>query len=257
MKKYILLFLLGVFLINPVSAKEKFYIENYDSDITVDGENNYKIKERMDVFFTLPANGIFRKFPVEEEIVKLDGKKYKRNSDVSFKENSITDYSGLNVNSERIRMRLGKIDKKIKGKKIYFFDYKLVFEKKTNFQNELYFDIVSTQWNVDVKKVHFKITFPQKINTEKIKFSIGKENKVKHDERIKYTASDYVIEGDVPAGLKPNEGLVLNVGLSNEFYNNKTIDEQGIVILFSVLFGICLLGSVLYISINKLKPLIK
>ena len=259
MKRYILFLLLALFLANPVFAKkqEKFYIQNYVSDITVDNENNYQVKEKMDLFFTQSANGIYRKFPLTEEIIKTNGKAYKRYVNTSFKKENVTDYSGQNLNSERLKIRLGNPEKKIKGKKTYLFDYKLSFEKKSNLQNELYFNIVSTEWNVDVKKVHFKITFPQKINTQKIKFSIGNQTKIKQEERVKFSANEYSIEGDVPNGLKRNEGLVLRVGLSRGYYNYKSLDEQGVVILFGALFLICLVGSLVYIMAHRVKILFK
>ena len=55
------------------SSYYDYTLDSYDVNINVNENNTFDITETIDAFFNIEKNGIFRKIPTRNKVVRLDG----------------------------------------------------------------------------------------------------------------------------------------------------------------------------------------
>ena len=148
----ILFFLL---LISP-SRAEYFFIENYDVVLRVNREQNVWVSENIDTVFTQSSHGIILDIPSSKSHI----------SNIS-----VSEQYTVNRSLEKVSVKIGKADEWIKGAHNYKINFQHLLRGK---DNEFYYNIIGTDWNVPINNARFTVVLPQKINPDDVGISIGK-----------------------------------------------------------------------------------
>lgn len=168
MKKAIfwLILLLGITLefTAPTSvAAESFTIDNYMVDMKVTNDWSLAITETIDVQFSEPKHGIERLLP----------QRYEHNDT----QDEITDYNNITTNVPKstyiewknVVLRLGDPDHYVTDSKQYVISYTATpWVKQYSGRQELYWNLVGTQWWVPIRQASFRIATPQTINLKEL-----------------------------------------------------------------------------------------
>jgi len=226
-----------LFLLAGISSAfgENFYIKNYDIDLNVDNYGNISIKEDIDVNFTNPSHGIMRVIPTKGEVIHTDGSAHKVYAKIANLK--AAEMNSVINNHGNYEIKLGDSNKLIKGDTKYTISYKYIFNKVNN---ELYFNIIGTQWDTNINKAHFIVHMPKDFDYNKVYLSIGKyktegfkEGAVFEVNKIKNT-----IEGYTTKALNPNEGITIKVELPENYFIKKFDSTTPLCYLLLTFFAI-------------------
>ena len=205
----------------PQQTTNKYEIRNYNVDITVGEDNVLHIVENIDVYFNIEQHGIFREIPIVNKIKRLDGSTETNRAKIK---NIDVDNIFVVVKKSGYKViKIGDPDKYVKGDHSYkiSYDYKLGRDRTKDF-DELYFNIIGTEWDTTIDKVTFKITMPKEFDQSKLGFSQGSYGSTNSD-NIQFTVNDNVITGMVTSQLKAYEGLTIRLELPEGYFNVNTI----------------------------------
>lgn len=200
-KKILLLFVLAFITLIPAFA-ENFYIENYDVQIKVNKDKSLNITENIDTFFTQSSHGIFRTIPLGRNHVM----------DIVSSEQA-----SISRNANSINIRLGNPDRYVLGKQNYNISY--IFNILDRKDNEFYFNIIGTDWNVPINKVKFSVSMPDNFDPNKAGISIGSYGTRGFSDGAEYYIENNTIYGQTTKKLKPNEGITLRIELPNGYFS--------------------------------------
>lgn len=122
--------LLFVILLIPINsnATGEYSIESYDINIIVNEDNTMEITETIETYFNISKHGIFRKIPLRNEVVRLDGTKSNnraRITDVKVSEK----FTMYNENGYKV-IKIGDENKTLRGKKEYTIQYTYNIRKR-------------------------------------------------------------------------------------------------------------------------------
>ena len=199
MKKtlYILFFVITLlFSVNKVFAYD-YTIENYDVNIIVNENNVLDITENINVDFNTYKHGIFRKIPINNRVARQDGTtetNHAKISNINVSENYTSKYSGgykvIRIGSERETI-IGEHDYSIS------YSYDLGKDRNKNY-DELYFNIIGTEWDTTIGNVTFSIEMPKDFDSSKLGFSVGRYGSSGYKEKL---LSLYEISGNKITGI--------------------------------------------------------
>lgn len=216
----VLFCLFTFFLFNLNCYAYDYDILNYDIDIVVNENNLLKIKETIEVNFNEYRHGIYRTIPLVNDVTRIDGSHEKNRvviSNVKVNEN----FSKFRENGE-IKLQIGDADNTIIGDKTYVisYDYFLGNDKNVNY-DELYYNIIGTSWDTEIKNVSFKITMPKSFDVSKLGFTHGKYLSSFSD-GIDYSLDGKVIKGFYSNILMPGEALTVRLELDEGYFIKDT-----------------------------------
>ena len=197
---------------------ENFYIENYDVILKIDSYNNINIEENIDVNFTTPSHGIFRTIPFVNNVVRADGKKYKTHAKISNIRTSET--NTVSKEDGNYIIKLGNPDVLINKKKSYTLRYNYALDGR---DDELYFNIIGTDWDVDIRNVTFKVYMPKAFSSENVGLSIGQYGTAgfKSGAEFSVDSVNNTIEGHTTQSLNPHEGVTIRIQLPKGYFIKK------------------------------------
>lgn len=238
-KKILIIFTFILFIPN-IHAYEVHYgdaydINSYDVNMVVNEDNSFEITEKIVANFNQPRHGIFRKIPVRNEVKRQDG---------STSYNFAT-ISNVKMNTEgtiekgysEFNIKLGDPDKYIEGTKNYEISYlyKLSNDNVKEF-DELYFNIIGTEWDTSIDNITFTITMPKEFDKEKIGFTYGSYRSSNTDS-ITYEVNGNVITGKLNKKLGKYEGLTVRLELPEGYFIKDKMEFNGYICIFiSILF---------------------
>lgn len=231
--KYIALLILTTLItfIN-VNADTSYMIESYDVNIVVNENNKLEIEEKINTYFEEPKHGIKRTIPLKNNIYRADGTDQVTRARI--KVNYVNDkYIIQRVNGD-YSIRIGDENETITGKKDYVIDYDY-FVRKDNVDtyDELYFNIIGTEWDTLIGYTTFKITMPKDFDSSKIGFSVGgKGASGYHEEFLTYDVDGKTITGAYKGILGSGNGLTIRIELPEGYfvYDNTSTKEATIII---------------------------
>lgn len=192
----LLFFIAAVF---PLKA-ENFYIENYEVVLKVNREQNVWVSENIDVFFTNASHGIIRDIPTVHSHVG--------NIDVS-EQFSVSRAMGVTS------VKIGSADKTIRGAHKYQIKFQHLLKGK---DDEFYYNIIGTDWQVPINRAHFMVVLPDKINPDNVGISIGKYGIKGFNERAVFEVRDNYVSGYTTAPLQPNEGITVHIKMPQGYF---------------------------------------
>ena len=175
----VLLLACGLFFAKPVHAASNFIIEDYDIDMVVGEDDTYLITETLDVHFTAPSHGIYRSIPYRT-VLNRDGQ-------YSMFYGKVSDFKMLSgqpvkktKEDQQYSFKIGDPDKYADEDTTYRFSY--VFDMRGDHlkdADEVYYNVVGTSWEAQaIEHVHFKVTFPKKIDPDNVGVKTGWQKRV-------------------------------------------------------------------------------
>ena len=255
---YILLaiFLLGsgVGILFPVSAEArssgyKYDIEAYDVNIQVGKDNVLHITESIKTYFNVSQHGIYREIPVVNHVKRLDGSKDTIMASVeNISANVKTQISYSNSNCV---IRLGDEDRTVTGMVSYeiSYDYAMSGDSMPD-KDELYFNIIGTQWETMISNITFTIEMPETFEEEKLGFSRGREGST-NTQDIYYTIDDNTIMGMVDAKLGEYEGLTVRLELPEGYFTPRRQSSAKTICSFLIPIGCLIIAALMWYMVGR------
>lgn len=216
---------------------EYFYITSYDVKVNIAQDGTCKIAETIDVVFNEPRRGIFRKIPRK---YKLDRKSYTlKISDVEvqgFEKRVENEGNYLNI-------RIGSEDIFLEGSQRFVIHYTIdngiLYEED---HAEMQWNIIGTEWEVPIQKVHFNIGFDKNINLRDgdVKLFAGQSG-TQQNEATFLLAQNY-IDGVTNRTLEPGKGVSIFLKLPYSYISKPDPFE-----LWWNKYGMLTLGIVIFV----------
>ena len=254
-KKYFLIFILFLtFMLFPTkiqAAKSAYEIKSYDIDMTVNENNSFDITETINVNFNEERHGIIRKIPIINSIKRND----------NTKSTNIAIISNIEVNEEykkslenkNINLKIGSADQTIMGEHTYIIKYKYYIGKDPiKDADELYFNLIGTEWDTNIDKVNFKITMPKEFDSSSLGFSSGYRGST-DSSNVKYSVNGNVITGYIVEPLKSNQGLTVRLTLPNWYFVNfwTYLEKYSAKIIIGLCGIFILIAAILWLKYGK------
>ena len=220
-----LLFCIFTFFLFSLNCYANDYdITKYDVEIVVDEHNKYSIKENIDTYFNVSKHGIVRRIPLYNNIIRQDGTR-ERNRVLISNVHVNEEFASSRENNNYV-LKIGSADKTINGKHSYTisYDYDIGLDKNNKY-DELYFNIIGTNWDTDISNVTFKITMPKEFDASKLGFSYGEYGESNTD-NISYDVDGNVITGSFEGTLLAGEGLNVRMELPEGYFIRKSVSSS-------------------------------
>ncbi len=247
LKKIIYIFVL-VFSISILNVKASagYTIDKFDIDVKVNNDNTFDIKETILANFNTSKHGIYRTIPLENQVTREDGSSYINKVKISnVKVNE--EFTTSRENGNYI-IRIGSFDRTLTGLKEYeiSYHYNIGNDKNKNF-DELYYNLIGTNWDTTISDISFKITMPKDFDESKLGFSAGSYGS-SGTSYVSYEVNSNVITGTFNHFLNPSEALTVRLELPDGYFAKQmfNIMEYMNYILPFIFLGISILLWYLY-----------
>ncbi len=217
MKKCVLLIILSIIFLIPINSYgANFTITEYDIEMNVNKDNTFDINEYIMADFLVPQHGIYRNLPLRNEIVRTDGTKSKNRAEVT---DVYTSEICTVTNSSKYKtLKIGDANKTVTGEHPYGIKYKYNIGKDPlKDKDELYFNLIGSEWETTVSNVNFKITMPETFDASKVGFSVGRVG-TSNSAGVEYNVEDKVIQGSYAGAIGPGEALTVRVDLPEGYF---------------------------------------
>ena len=209
-----------------------YIIDEYDVNMVVNKDNSFDITETISVYFNESRHGIYRSLPLRNNIVRLDGSNTSNRAKITNV--SVNDKFTSSREGNNLKIKIGSSLNTIRGEKKYIikYNYNLGKDKMKNY-DELYFNIIGTEWDTVIGNVSFRISMPKDFDTSKLGFSKGIYGSVDNAD-IKYTVDDNQIIGSYDGVLQSGEGLTVRCELEEGYFSEAVNTMENIVYLIFI-----------------------
>lgn len=193
-----------------------YVLDKYDINIIVNENNTLDITETITANFRKPKHGIIRTIPLKNTITRLDG----------TKSTNRTKVTNVSVNKEykkskannNYKLQIGSANRSITGEQTYIIKYTYNLGKDPmKDYDELYYNIIGTDWDTAVGNITFTITMPKDFDSSKLGFSSGSIGST-NNSKVKYTVSGTKITGNYNGILAPNQALTIRCELPEGYF---------------------------------------
>lgn len=197
------------------SENYDYTIENYDINIIVNEDNSFDIEEVITTNFNVEKHGIFRTIPLKNTVVREDGTISTTRAKIS---NVKVDHNyETSRNGNEYEIKIGSADYTLIGEQTYKISYTYSLGKDPlKDKDELYYNIIGTEWDTIIKNVNFKITMPKDFDQEKLGFSSGSYGSTTNN--VSYQVIDNTIVGSLYETLSPYEALTIRLELEEGYF---------------------------------------
>ena len=204
--KYVLIVLFFLlFIQTSVTAKSPDYdIESYNVEISVDKDLNYTYNENINLVFNKSNTIVTKTIPYEA-------------TDININKNYV-----IETNKDK----LIKISSKNNTHDSYTYKYKI---KKDKENDDIYIIEIDNNFNNDISKLDFILTYPSSFNKNNLTFYLNGK-KVKD---ITYKINNQELTGSI-SNLKEDDKLLVIVDYGKIYVNSLTIITIVISILVSL-----------------------
>lgn len=238
-----------------MSDYNDFVINNYDVKIDVGEDNTLHVVESIDVKFNEERHGIYRNIPRRFEVKRENGTFSK--AKIKLKNFECSDNYELESTLGEYSIQIGDADKYIIGKHQYQLTYDYIIGPDLlEGADELYFNIIGTEWDTRIKNVSFKINMPKAFDASKIGFSAGYAGEV-GTEAVEYTVDGDTITGYTTMPLGYSNGLTIRAELPEGYFvfddTKQNILSALLVIIPALIFAAVL---VIWAAFGKDKKII-
>ena len=235
MKKIIIVLIAA--LINFLAANcsafaEDFYIKKYDVNMEVTEDRVVKINENIDVVFNKRSHGIFRNIPFTQEIKRADGSKKLVKSKIKNICVSEQYKTSIDSNKGDIVLKIGNPNSYVTGEHSYSISYDYYIGNYSP-NDEFYFNIIGTQWSVEIEKANFYIQMPKEFNPDDMGISIGRYGTAGFkDGDAVYSTNGKDIQGHTKRKLNSKEGITIRILLPDNYFTSKNGSETDSTLMF-------------------------
>lgn len=239
-----LAFLFSLFQFSPVSAITNvsgYTFDSHDVDIVVNKNNSFDITETIVADFETPHHGIYVTLPLFNTLPRADGTKTTNHAHItnlSVNENYTTETENSNL-----IIKIGSADQTITGKHTYTFKYNYnIGRDPLNGKDELYFNIISNNWETSTDRVTFKVTLPEAFEPQTLGFTSGLTGSVLNN--ISYSIDGNTISGSYNGTLKPHEAITIRLELPEGYFITPSPSDNPLVyalffVIPTIFVGIC------------------
>jgi len=234
----------------------EYVIDKYDINVKVGKNNVLSVTENLDVYFNEYKHGIKRNIPLKNEVVRLDGSTSIVRAKVS-NVNVNSRFSKSNENDNLV-IKIGNVNKFVIGGVFYSidYDYNLGRDKAKDY-DELYFNLIGTEWDTAIGNVSFRIEMPKEFDASKLGFSVGEYGDTSSD-NIHFDVEENVITGNYHGILESGEGLTVRLELPEGYFSGvKYFNNLGDILLFIGPFIFLLISFVLWWKYGKEEEVVK
>ncbi len=195
-----------------------YTIDKYDVNIIVNENNTFDITETITAHYNVDKHGIERYLPLRNEIVRLDGTTSRNRAKVTnVSVNS--KYKTYKENGNFV-IKIGDAEETIIGDATYVIKYNYnIGEDPLKDRDELYFNIIGTEWDTAIGNVTFTIIMPKDFDSSKLGFSKGVQGST-NNMGIKYDIDGRTISGKYDGILGSHEGLTIRCELDEGYFVN-------------------------------------
>lgn len=224
--------LLFILSISVLLFAENFSFVSYRVDVSVSPDRIYRIREHIELDFNSPSHGIIRDIPVG-----TGRKKYL----ASMVETS--DPCTVSEENGNYTVRLGSEDRYVQGPKTYDFTYTLdIGEDEYGDYDEVYLNVLGTDWSVPVRNFDFTITFPSAIDADNVYLTSGAYGSSANRNVVCTLSADRrTIEGHAEY-MDAHEGITLRAELPEGYFvgEREIPDYSNAALVLSILVTLSL-----------------
>lgn len=210
--KGILIALILVFCIVPqthVLGREAFTLRNYHIELKVGRDNAYEVTETFDAVFSEKRHGLVRSIPT----ATYNGGTVAISQVTCNQPFRTYEHGGL------FDIKIGDADTYVEGTVPYRITYRFdIGDDGLPNMDELYFNLVGTDWDTTISDVSFRIVMPKPFSAERLKFTSGPRGS-RDEAPADFRVKDQVIEGKLLRGLGPHEGLTIALPLPKGYFD--------------------------------------
>lgn len=217
------------FSIQIKASTAPYNITHISVNLDVHSDNSYRISEVLSVTFNEPRHGLIRQIPrktnkganVRIEDIYVEGVKY-----------------AIEKDSNWLNLRMGDPDQTIIGPQTYIitYTYKIGDDRVPDY-DELYFNIIGSDFSVPIDQVDFTITMPFPFDSDLLNFTTGTYGSV-NTNGVDYRVAGQTIQGRTLMALGPNEALTVALPLPQGYYVDVPPPSRlpYLIILFPIVF---------------------
>ena len=211
---------------NAYAYTDEYEIENYNVEIKVNENHVLNITEEIEANFKVSKHGIKRNIPTKNTYKRnINNEEVEIESDAKISNIDINEQFTKENRYTELQLTIGNPDKTITGLKKYVIKYDYdMGEDYINDIDDLYYNIIGTNWDCNIKNVTFKIVMPKAFDETKINFTIGRYGAT-YNSDIKYNIENNIISGYVEKrygyALSAYEGLTVKIELDEGYYINE------------------------------------
>lgn len=193
-----------------------YVIDKYDVNIVVNEDNTFDITETITAYFNMAKHGIYRKIPLKNKIVRLDGTSSTNRAKISNL--SVDNKYKVSQSGDVYNIQIGDADKTVTGKQTYTIKYTYNIGKDpVKDYDELYYNIIGDEWDTVIGNITFSITMPKKFDSSKLGFSSGTTGSTANNNII-YNVSGNTITGSYTKILSPGNALTIRAELPEGYF---------------------------------------
>lgn len=211
----------------------EYALTKYKIDIQVNENNTFNINEDITAYFNINKHGIFRKIPLKNTVIRLDGTKSTNHAKISeIKVNE--QFTKSNEFGYRV-IKIGNPDLTLTGSKYYTISYLYNIGKDpSKGYDEFYFNLIGNEWDTTISDIEFTITMPKEFDETKLGFSSGLEGST-DNRNIEYSVDGKVITGRFNGVLGAGEALTVRLELEEGYFVGAEFKYSPLITLFLVL----------------------
>lgn len=228
------LFLFVLFLtFSLVSVYANYQIIKHDIKIDVQEDYVLKVKEDYVFDFEEPRHGFYRVIPYQNYI----------NHNIKISNIKV---EGGDKSTERsggfLTIRVGDPDITVIGENSYSISYTFdIGADRYEDYDELYYNIIGTMWDCEIRNTTFEINFPKPIDTSKVWLTYGQSNSTDVDNSVLSFSDDKkVITGKIDY-LDVNEGATIRVEMEDGYFVGARDNQKNVNYFSIILIGVNIL----------------
>lgn len=236
-----------------------YNITAYDVDIYVTEGNVLKVTEKIDTNFKSAKHGIIRNIPLTGTVRRSDGSKGSfraKISNIKVSDN-YTKTTSFTNGQKLVELKIGDADTTLRGNKSYTISYDYALgDNKVSDYDELYYNIIGTQWDTTISNVTFSIHMPKNFDTSKIGFTHGTQGSSQTD-GITYEVDGNTITGEYNSDLSSYNGLTVRIELPEGYFVIKDYQKYIDYAVIALFIGLVVITFVLWLKNGKDRPVVE
>jgi uncharacterized membrane protein len=209
---YFIILLISLIFAQPVSA-QYFTINNYHSDIVINEDSSFIVKEEIEVEFHRQRHGIYREIPFKytDDFLKTTRTPL---TVLSVTDDSKKDWKyRVNKTGNVINIRIGDPNIYVSGNQTYVITYKvenaLLF---FNDHDEIYWNVTGNYWQAPIKEASADVTLNIKDKSKKLWAACYTGAYGSRSSNCSFKTSDNSAEFHTMKNLNTGEGLTIAFG---------------------------------------------
>lgn len=233
-----------------------YRITSYDVEMNVDNYGIMDINETITIYANTSKHGIIRSIPIKNTVQRSDKTQYTNHARIT--NINVNDDYTISKEDENLKIKIGDADKTFVGEKVYKISYKYnTGSDRTRDYDELYYNIIGTEWDTYISNVSFKITMPKDFDSSKLGFTHGSYGLINTD-GIEFSVNNNTITGTYSGTLYPNNGLTVRCELPEGYFEEQKINitYTDIAIIATSIIA-SLIAFILWIKYGRDKKAIK